>query len=1060
MSDIPKLKVYRLSQNFDTSNDNDIQYKSHDELMPIVKKNISLRNDVIEELVGVKPRGDARLVVESNGWNEKTLWIDKSKQSLMETLPFPCDGWVLGKGNFEVLVMWAPTAPGVGDSVGWKVVDRMLWDYSVSDVKMYRRQFTITGSTTFKDVWFEGIHYEGDEDTVTISPGSGEESRTFYLDSDSPIFYYCQGSQFVDDEKLSAYPQETHQLSFITFRLGDMLTGSTEFFNKQNGYSDFSQIIDFNATAAQEGNSSFLNRIKIHYKKYAEYGEDPSVQINDAGNGDDDSYMFGSSLAGLDITDSATSRFRVPFGNIYNGNKSGRHVVPVSSGMSFYEGNYTYRKRIFPLRSKIADVSDDYDAQIDENWSCEFVASENWYADGLMKPVIMERLLVDAGQRGERYIFKPLIEGTQVTKVYKQNSRGDGTYYPSYKITFSSNYYRLSNGLATYPSRIYLFYNETEDSLGDIFDFNYDYSDTTKFSINGYGYENNGVVFVGDDSKAYENASVLFDVQSTSGDTDPSLPSSPYRSGAFKKLEFLAVADGYGYESSRGDILLTISGTDLSFQLPSGAYEGLGVSVYADGEKIAWENADGTFDASDEMYSLSKSGSVFTLSIDTENDIPKDLMISCYEKLYVYPYPNEAVRSRNVIGYRVPCYEKSKKANLFVSSFPNWLKGHLNNDLDVFYGYKLYSGMESQGSTTVNSLLPNYLRVGGWHALYPEGAVQFTDEMEEYDFFDVFNFGTQTGAVSVDYSSFFINGVTPSGQQSSDKKTLYPNYQDIDSNLKLYYNKVMYNVAHYDAIYSVARGRMSNISVQGNKSTYALLDDEGFEESYGKRWATRTDNSLRRMFSAGQTELPEILSVGMDEKEEVQNVSISADEDTLMYGHDKNILRINTSDNRVTMLSYVSGGDPDHRLVLCLNKDKSEHKVIANPENGDIRIHVKVDMDEYGEYVLMVGPDSGNTVTQITLFDESVNPVEWHSLYGMKDRYADGTSMSDVQTSSSDGGEIIQYKYETPVNWLYDVYFEAFSYRYTVVVGSHYKGSHKQPVSSVEFLVYRKMKEE
>lgn len=1050
MSDIPKIKAYRLSQSFDPSNDNDIQYKSGDELVPIVKKNISLKDGAAEEMVGVKSRGDARLVVGSASWNELTLWIDKSKPSLIQTVEVPCDGWTLGKGNFEVLAMWSPKVPGTGDVVGWRVVDRMMWDVSVRDVKLYRRTFTVSSATTFKDVWYNGVLYSG-EDTVTIAPGQGESSITACLDSESPLFQYCAGDTFVEGSKVTAYAQEAHQISLATFRLGDMLLNSSEFFNKANGYSDFNPIIDFEATAAQEQQSQYLNRIRIHYRKYAEYGEDPSVQINDESAGDDTSYMFGSASDGLDISDLSTSRWRVPFGGVYNGNKSGRHVVDPSEGMSFYEGNYMYRRRIFPLRCLVASTSAGYDALIGSNGSCEFTASENWYADGLLKPVVMERLLVDAGRRGERYVFKPLLEGKQITKVYVHNSNGDGTYYPSYKITFSSSYYRLANGTMTYPTKLYFFYNETSDSLGDIFDFRYDYGDATQFAMDGYGYENDGTVYTEN-----TNASVLFGVDSTSGDTDPSVPVSSYKSHAYRKKEFLAVAEGYGYDSSMGDVLLSASGTDLAFTLSSGAYVGLGLRVYVNGLLVAWEEADGTMDGV-AGYSLSKNGTTYTLSVGTGGALPNDLMVSCYEKMDVYPYPDESVRTRNIIGYRIPCYEKSKKANLFVSSYPNWLKGHLNNDLDVFFGYRLYSGMESENQTTDMSMLPNYVKAGSWHALYTEGAVQFTEEMEEYDYFDVFNFGTQTGAVSVDYSSFFINGYMPSGQQSSDRKTIYPNYQNIDSALKLYYNKVMYNVAHYDAVYSVARARLSNISVQGDRSTYALLEDEGFEEGVGRRWTTRTDDSLRMRFNAGQTELPDILEAGQDDKEVVPVAVISAEAETLMRGSDRNILRVNTSDDRVTMLSYVSGGAENDRLVICLNKDTAEHGIIPSVDSGDIRIHVKVGMANDGEYVLMVGQDAGNTVTNVTLFDETVNPVTWHELPGMDDRILDG-SMTDVQKTVADGGNIAQYVYETPSDWLYDVCFEPYSYRYNVPGGSEYQGNKAQPVASVEFLLYRKMK--
>jgi hypothetical protein len=55
----------------------------------------------------------------------------------------------------------------------------------------------------------------------------------------------------------------------------------------------------------------------------------------------------------------------------------------------------------------------------------------------------------------------------------------------------------------------------------------------------------------------------------------------------------------------------------------------------------------------------------------------------------------------------------------------------------------------------------------------------------------------------------------------------YPNYIPSDDltnalSYKLIYNKIKYNVAHYDGIYAVLRGRLSNYSIQ-NGFKYALL---------------------------------------------------------------------------------------------------------------------------------------------------------------------------------------------------------------------------------------------
>jgi hypothetical protein len=74
------------------------------------------------------------------------------------------------------------------------------------------------------------------------------------------------------------------------------------------------------------------------------------------------------------------SRYRVSFGNIYNGNKYGRcfyydktngvenvleagtyipdNVVLNNNNVHYYEGNYMYKKKVMPLRYLVAQTQD------------------------------------------------------------------------------------------------------------------------------------------------------------------------------------------------------------------------------------------------------------------------------------------------------------------------------------------------------------------------------------------------------------------------------------------------------------------------------------------------------------------------------------------------------------------------------------------------------------------------------------------------------------------------------------------------------------------------------
>jgi hypothetical protein len=156
--------------------------------------------------------------------------------------------------------------------------------------------------------------------------------------------------------------------------------------------------------------------------------------------------------------------------------------------------------------------------------------------------------------------------------------------------------------------------------------------------------------------------------------------------------------------------------------------------IYINGIKV-WEGRNDS-SSSSENYSLSFSEN-YSIIYDKDDygnptwkiklinvvEEPKDLMLVFYEKLPIFNGDNGS----KILGYRVPCYEKVKKTNLFVSSFPNWVKGHLNNDLDVFVGNQVYSGT-TVDQNNIEAIYPSY-KEDGWYAMYPEGSIQFANDV-------------------------------------------------------------------------------------------------------------------------------------------------------------------------------------------------------------------------------------------------------------------------------------------------------------------------------------------
>ena len=1048
---IPKLKVYRLENGYSETADDDMQFQSKDELLPIETKKIDLYQNLPEAMVGVTERCDARVVKELDSgetgrYYTVDLYLDKEENAAIQTVEYPCDGWVLGHGNFKLFV-WVQAKNA--ESGAWTEIPERYWDYVVSEKKMYRKTVSdvSTLATDRIPYWIDGIRYRNTGETDTMY---GHDQYAGY-----------ESDVVVDFETAVAGATEVHQISMIVFKIGEMLTMSTsQSAVFEGGYSNYMNFFAQDVNAADDNGQ--INHIKVMYKKYAEASSIPSQSALEVGVGEDESVL----------------EYRVPFGSVYNGNRDGRCLhwndsgAPASgpslpadrtldnSKMNYYEGNYLYRRRVFPLRCLVgAAASEPHDAVL-EDGTCEFTASHDWYADGMMKPVAMELLQVDPNGSDARYIFKPLAEGTQITKVYKYG-------VPQYRISFNSNYYKTGGGETAYPPAIYLFYNYVEDSLGDIFDFSYDYS-----GGEGLGYTNNlGLIL----ANTLKPAGIF--------------------SGMYMRHEFLAVRDGYGYDASKGDVPLAYSNGSVEFTVPGSFLingvtchlaSSMEIKFYANGEYVG-EYSDGSLiSATDSggqpIYQLSPTvdpidGSIeFLIGLVSGNAFtPNDLMVSCMVEdtpqslsgLLADSDPNtHEINAANghIVGYRVPCYEKTKTASTFVSSFPNWVKGHLNNDLDVFIGYREYSGMNATTQTTITgSILPNYVK-DGWHPMYPEGSLQFSEPVTQFDYLDVFNFGTQSGAV-----------VIPSDKESTVTTafdtSIKPNYMAYGTDLnqfRLYCTIVFYNVAHYESIYTAERARMSNISVQNGKSTYAFLEDDGFESAVGRRWLLRQDNYIRLMYTAGQDEIPKVTRSQEKEPASVVDVSGETAEASGMMAVSTNLsfIRVNTGDDRVTMLSYVfdrTNPSALQGLVVCLNRSLNSHSLLSNPASDltqdDARIHVKIAGNVFkvgAETNAQEMPSVSYTVADI--FDETNTPVTWTEMPAMPD-LMEGKELSFVQSEYNDqehpGNLLKRFKYSNP-EWDYDVFFEVFSYRYNTDRNA-YTGA-DTPIESVEFLVYREMK--
>lgn len=1108
MASIPKIKIYRLDEDYVQSNDNDIQSLSNDEMLPISAKDVNPLS--AEQMVGVVERGDARLVVESD-WKIKYFDLDtdvyKNNNNKIQTIPVMCQDFVLGKGNFRVFLRRikkdesssssSSSSDGLFDictqANGWFQIDRNCWDYDIITSKKY----------------FDGTDYKIDN--------SYENIKSF------------------------------HNINEIVFKIGQIIFNTDWLFDTTHPYSDCVPIISADPTANAQ------NRIIVMYKTFKELGKKLSLpQDEEEGEEEkydklvDDTSQF--SLVELNqikqsnkiVKDkrvfrdirSQYSPFRVPFGNIYNGNRNGRCLayntkndddtlvnnnvqfasfldenkgqVRYTPCMQFLQGNYCYKRKVMPLRYKIAQAEDvvsnftEKDAQIDGN-SFTFSCNKNWIFDGLMRPVLMQRIKIIINQEtGEyKYIFKQLQKDIQYTEILNPDNN-------TFTCSFLSSYYLMNNTMYS-PKEVFLFYNEMDDSLGDIFDFNYDYFKSFKFVREVI--EGDPIIIIGeslilqDDDNTIIKPSIDDKVQSvinpwqgtTLGaygyENRGNLISSPEKlnllndnTKIYKKSEILAVQSNYNYDEEKD--LKLILGTDLnsvSFKMSLVKYNYVfkfGFRIYINGIKVCdcvnIQNTDSsspkTLQNTDFIFEFNEDNAQLICTITRKENssaqLPKDLLL-IYYKQYETGFQDYDASNTNrpkLLGYRIPCYEKVKKTNLFVSSFPNWVKGHLNNDLDVFVGNKEYEGTTITDEK-VDAIYPHY-QDDGWFPSYEYGSIQFSQNKEEFDYFDLFNYGKEFLGGTIKFEQAHWSEVS--------KRNVLPNYvsNELRTLFSLYYVKVKYNVAYYDGIYTINRGVLSNYSVQNGGSHYALLQDEDFLQSVGKKWLIRNDGYIKSFYQNDNSQLPQIGKAD----ESTQSVSILKSSTV----EDGKILKLNTSSDRINVVSFKLSNTIDHNntMILCLNnsyKGENSQINITDLESSDLRIHVKIDKnDSQSKKTLKIGIEhqdgcikiggegnetcscngyikSDNNNNNNQNYFQMENNIEWKTLQPLEDFYQN-KSLNDVQfiQDNENTSLLKRYKYQNE-SWNYDVYIEVLSYHYN----NQKEADGNYGIYMVEYIVYK-----
>lgn len=275
-----------------------------------------------------------------------------------------------------------------------------------------------------------------------------------------------------------------------------------------------------------------------------------------------------------------TSNFGLNRGDIYNGTKTGVfNDIPgimnfdnpnASIQNHYYEGNYYYQIKYYPLRVKWFENNTARSVE----WMPEGGIDTEW-----AKPQVFE---IRKNPDGRDYYQK--LTSDQCAVEADGNKR---------IITFKDAY----NG--KYPKNFGVAYNFTNDRIDVGFKQDYQYSN----SANGSNL-NRGVVF-SDTGKIFDTIQ------------EPNSPESPF---LIKRVEKLAVQANYGYEN-QNDLLLTVGTDAVSFPLPSDMY-GTEFTLYENGIEIS----NSLISQTGNIVSLNCAGR-------EKIDYPKDLMIAYNKKI-------------------------------------------------------------------------------------------------------------------------------------------------------------------------------------------------------------------------------------------------------------------------------------------------------------------------------------------------------------------------------------------------------------------------------------------
>lgn len=587
-------------------------------------------------------------------------------------------------------------------------------------------------------------------------------------------------------------------------------------------------------------------------------------------------------------------------GFIYDGTDNGRIGTLSGTGYSYKpdsdgfplkaEGNMGYKIKVYPCRQKVALM-----AGSDSLWNADYTISstgsitiENCQ-DWILTPTDERRPRVfERENLNGKTVFRELEINTQysITNIPGDNGRID------LMIQLSTEYYNIAYGSYVFPKELFIRFNEEIDLLEDL--FTPDYLD----------YDSNGLAS-GDEG--------ILQTTVTNYDT------------VKRQIFRMAIAESSGYDESR-DFQLEGDSSARTIDL-SPVYEDGILSTLKLYHKGTLFYSGGTTMV-DSPFDVEVSGAIVTITPKNETELPNSFLVSYGETHEMGIGKDASGNNYWACGYRICCYEKTKTAKEFVSSFRNWVSDHLNNNPDIFVGWQEYEG------SSQNSLAISYVS-GGYSILYREGAVTFTDEITQTTFQDIRNWPPAGASVTA--------GTTTAA-------------------LKKYLRQVYAKFAYYDGIFDVTNGLLREFEANPGSYRYMLIDDPTYPNAENKRWIIRNDNKMPTTFFYHNSYLPTPNYVETGNCELWTPFSMNEGEILMMNLSDYRAIAI--KDNIGTPGSSEGSGTVEKTFTLVWDRSYTEKtgKVNAYTGSGSL-FHVNVKFSrsadssswEYGSSELKFG---------------------------------------------------------------------------------------------------------